>query len=47
MYKCSKCNMAVIVIPNEKPIKACNCEASIIMDMGSVKLTGSGKVKTK
>lgn len=32
-YSCSKCGLAVIVIPNEKPIKACKCEAPIIASM--------------
>ena len=32
-YYCGKCKMAVIVIPNEKPIKACKCEAPIIASM--------------
>lgn len=42
MYKCSKCNLAVIVIPNEEPIRACHCtkedgsRATIVMDMNSV-----------
>lgn len=35
MYKCSKCNLAVIVLPNEEPIKACNCNAPIIADIRS------------
>jgi DNA-directed RNA polymerase subunit RPC12/RpoP len=47
MYKCSKCGIAVIIIPNENPIRACNCKASIIVDMGTAKLTGNGNVKTK
>jgi len=32
-YKCSQCELAVIVLPNEEPIKACTCEASIIAEM--------------
>lgn len=35
MYKCSKCNMAVIVLPNGPPVRACNCDASIVVDMGA------------
>lgn len=32
-YKCSECNLAVIVLPNEEPIKACTCKAPIIAEM--------------
>jgi DNA-directed RNA polymerase subunit RPC12/RpoP len=32
-YKCAECGMAVIVIPDEAPIKACTCEAAIIAEM--------------
>ena len=32
-YKCSECGLAVIVLPNEAPIKACKCEGSIIAEM--------------
>lgn len=32
-YKCSECDLAVIVIENEEPIKACTCEAPIIAEM--------------
>ena len=35
-YKCEKCNLAVIIIDGEKPIKACNCEAPIIAEMEAV-----------
>lgn len=45
-YKCSKCGLAVVVIPNEKPIKACSCNAPIIADMTAV-ASGSGGLKTK
>jgi hypothetical protein len=33
MYKCSKCNLAVIVLEGKEPIKACKCNAPIIADM--------------
>jgi len=33
--------MAVIVIPNEKPIRACKCNATIIADMAAT-TSGSG-----
>lgn len=42
-YICSKCGLGVIVIPNEKPIKACECNASITMSMES-DLIGKGGV---
>lgn len=32
-YKCSKCNMAVIVLAGKEPIKACTCEAPVIVEM--------------
>lgn len=43
MYKCSECGLAVIVLPNEKPIKACKCEAPIIVEMEAT-ATGKGGV---
>jgi hypothetical protein len=44
MYRCSKCGMAVIVIPNEKPIRACKCNATIIADISAV-THGKGGLK--
>jgi hypothetical protein len=41
MYKCSKCHLAVIVLPGQEPIRACNCtkedgtKATIIVDINS------------
>jgi hypothetical protein len=32
-YYCSKCKMAVVVLPNQKPIKACKCVAPIHTNM--------------
>lgn len=32
-YYCSQCKLAVIVLPEHPPIKACKCEAAIIADM--------------
>jgi hypothetical protein len=32
-YHCDKCKLAVIVLPNADPIKACKCEAPIIAEM--------------
>jgi len=28
-YKCNKCGLGVIIIPNHTPIKACNCTVLI------------------
>ncbi len=47
MYICSKCGKQVIVIPNEKPIKPCNCNATIIADMGSTTMQGTSNIKQK
>jgi len=45
-YSCSKCGLAVIVIPNGKPIKACKCEgATIVADMEATVIRASGGVK--
>ena len=45
-YSCSKCGMAVIAIPNEKPIKACKCEgATIVANMEATVIRASGGVK--
>jgi hypothetical protein len=32
-YYCEKCKLAVIVLPGEKPIRACNCQAPIVAAM--------------
>lgn len=32
-YYCSKCKTAVIVLKDEKPIKACKCNAPIVANM--------------
>lgn len=42
MYKCSKCNLAVIVLDG-KTIKACQCKAPIICEMEAT-ATGKGGV---
>lgn len=49
MYLCSKCGLAVIVYDGkgkvlEKPIRACNCNATIIASM-SATAHGVGGVK--
>ena len=43
-YRCSKCNLAIIVLPNQEPIKACKCEAAIIAEMTSTTY-GQGGIK--
>lgn len=43
-YTCSKCGLGVIVIPNEKPIKACTCEAPIAASMATT-IYGNGSLK--
>lgn len=40
-YKCSKCGLGVIVIPDHEPIKACNCNEAIIADI-KAHATGQG-----
>lgn len=42
MYRCSNCQLAVIVT-EEETIKACNCEAPITLDM-SATVEGRGGV---
>lgn len=45
-YTCSKCGKAVIVVPNEKPIKACECkDATIIANMDATVIRSSGGIK--
>lgn len=42
MYKCSQCDLAVI-INNGETIKACSCDAPVIVELNST-LTGQGGV---
>jgi DNA-directed RNA polymerase subunit RPC12/RpoP len=45
-YVCSNCGMAVIVIPNEKPIKACKCEnTTIVANMEATVIRCTGGIK--
>ena len=44
MYKCSKCGIYVIVLPNGEIIKPCNCNVSIIAEASST-LNGVGGFK--
>jgi len=32
-YYCSECKLAVIVLPDTEPIKACKCNAAITAEM--------------
>jgi len=50
MYKCSKCKLEVIIYDEKggvlpKPIRACNCEAPIIMDMNAPEVKGRSQFK--
>lgn len=42
-YTCSKCGLGVIVIPDQKPIRPCECNAPIVANMGTV-IHGNGKL---
>jgi len=44
MYKCSKCDAPVIVLPLQSPITICKCNAPIIADASS-KLIANGGIK--
>lgn len=49
-YYCSKCKLAVIVLPNKGPIKACKCDAPIFAEMsaqskGTSKLNTNGRIR--
>jgi hypothetical protein len=46
MNTCSKCGLAVIILPDATVIKACKCEAPIIASIGSG-IKSSGGIKTK
>lgn len=35
MYKCSKCKLSVIILPDKTMIKACTCDAPIIAEISS------------
>ncbi len=43
-YYCSSCGLAVIVLPEQEPIKACKCEAPIYANAES-RLNGTGGLK--
>lgn len=42
-YQCSACGLAVIVLNQEKPIRACSCDAPITANM-QAHAYGSGGV---
>lgn len=44
-YQCSQCGLAVIVLPNEQPIKGCLCDAPILANMVAT-AHGAGGVTT-
>jgi hypothetical protein len=44
-YSCSKCGLSVIVIPEQKPIKACKCEGTIIANMDATVIRATGGIK--
>lgn len=45
-YSCSNCGMAVIVIPDEKPIKACKCKnATVVANMEATVIRNTGGIK--
>jgi len=44
MYNCSKCGLAVIVLPTGEKIKPCECTAPIIASMSGT-VIGTGGVK--
>ncbi len=42
MYKCSKCESPVLVVPNEKPVKICKCENATIIAVMNAETKGVG-----
>jgi hypothetical protein len=44
-YYCSKCGLAVIVLPNIDPIKACECDAPVYAEM-SAQPKGKSNINT-
>ena len=43
MYRCSVCEMPVIVVAGEPPIRACDCVGPIIAEVSST-LVGTSKL---
>lgn len=33
MYRCSSCGLAVIVLPDHEPIRACLCDGTIVCEL--------------
>lgn len=44
-YTCGKCGISVIVVPNEKPLKACKCKAPIVANMEATVIRNTGGIK--
>lgn len=48
IYRCSKCKLAVIIIPGkDEPITACNCKAPIIAEISAITYGSSSVNKGK
>ncbi len=45
MYKCKNCDAPVLVVPNEKPVRTCSCNSTIIAECEGT-ATGVGGVRT-
>lgn len=43
-YQCAACGLAVIVLPDHEPIRACTCDAAIVAN-ASAALAGRGGIK--
>jgi len=43
-YECAGCGLAVIVLPDHEPIRACSCDAAILAN-ASAALAGRGGIK--
>lgn len=43
-YYCAECKLAVIVLPDTEPIKACKCEAPIVAEM-EARLDAGAEIK--
>lgn len=41
VYRCAGCGTAVIVLPDEEPIRGCACDAPIVAE-ASASCSGSG-----
>lgn len=41
-YYCNECKLAVIVLPEQEPIKGCKCNAPIVANMSSSMIVKAG-----